>query len=147
MLDKSWFFIGTKHGLIVPIFYQFSIIYQHTANNNPTWCQCRTNFGPRCCQFVLMRTKFTYCQVPPNVKLPTFIQCYVKLLSLFRQDYANRSPIYIQDVANMSVPKAIFILDQDKKSNKITPMQHDATYIGPTLVMKFLRGVSYRYFV
>ena len=102
----------------MPRFYQFSIIHQHTANNNPTWCQCRTNFGPRCCQFVLMRIKLTYYQIPPNAKLlPTFIQCYVNLLSTFRQDYANMSPIYIQDIANISVPKAIFILDQSEKSN------------------------------
>ena len=66
-----------------------------------------------------MRIRITDYQIPPNAKLlTTFIQCYVNLLSTFRQDYANMSPIYIQDTANISVRKAIFILDQDEKSNK-----------------------------
>ena len=105
----------------MPRSYKSSMIYKHAATNNPIWCQCRSRFGPRCCQFVLMRIKLTCYQIPQNANLLLmFIQHYVNSLSTIRQDYANMSQIYVQDVAITSVPKAIFILDQVEKSNNTT---------------------------
>ena len=53
------------------------------------------------------------CKVTTNI-YPMLCQW----LSTVTRDYANMSPIYIPALANISVPKAIFILDQDEKSSK-----------------------------
>ena len=66
--------------------------------------------------------------IAENMMLSTFFHCHVNLLSTFRQDYANMSPRYIQDTARISVPKVIFILDQDEKSDNFHQLRLTASW-------------------
>ena len=121
----------------MPRFYQFSIIYQHTANNDPTYCQCRTNFGLRCCQFVLMTIKPAYYQTPPNA---SYYQHLFNVMSTCCQHLGKimPTPIYIQDIANIYVPKAIFILNQIEKYNIISDYEYHLSVFWYGLARIFL---------
>ena len=64
-LSESWTEVGcwlAQNKRNVTRFYQLSMIYQHAVNNDQTWCQCRTNFGPRCWSWISpMMLSLKYC--------------------------------------------------------------------------------------